>query len=647
MEEYEVSIAKIYILRYQLILGKACYIFSPDETDGLAQRPSKRRKTEPVQASKPHTDLPFVPLLRGREVPKNVKSRFEALKALWTPREAIVDVDEKICTVLLVARPDNGISASLLEAIVRGANKEGRTISANLSSSSSTNLKSVLKSINQLATTQGNEEPVGSPQVGIQYSVFGKPTDVARLQESRRMNYDLEILYTHAKLSKNAIQCLRGKEFGLEDVYIEALLAALLTPSPVRGIIQGCQSTDAKTVWLGPVFSRMIVDRQKEYIQSSFSFTQALKLAYMSHFFSNPLSSALASRDSVESWQEDHMEAVRNLPSFRRYCETLLVEKDHCLVRTLLDNDSILKQTVKSGLRKCGEALRNITSAVNTLYNIHSRLTRDSSIWFDAYILAMSNRLADSDLLNSSLSSLKKVQSYKMLEILDVLVEDRTLPPEIKSCHESLSQLTEETAPARPSGLRSGYDIQHANLRTTVVAQRVELSKHATTVTLQEVMYTKIVDRLDQALQSYFQGSLINPKDLFLHEIFVYDLPSPHRDVFNPRTRFAIERALSSPHDYLGNECCDDTSEGLSASQPATAILYQLYLESGSLINTADLWSAFWIIVGNEDAEDEEQEHQRALALFSRALAELKYLGMVKHSRKKADHLTKLSWKGL
>lgn len=36
-----------------------------------------------------------------------------------------------------------------------------------------------------------------------------------------------------------------------------------------------------------------------------------------------------------------------------------------------------------------------------------------------------------------------------------------------------------------------------------------------------------------------------------------------------------------------------------------------------------------------------------ARALFSRALAELKYLGMIKSSRKKADHVAKLLWKGL
>lgn len=34
-------------------------------------------------------------------------------------------------------------------------------------------------------------------------------------------------------------------------------------------------------------------------------------------------------------------------------------------------------------------------------------------------------------------------------------------------------------------------------------------------------------------------------------------------------------------------------------------------------------------------------------ALFSRALAELKYMGMIRNSRKKADHIAKLSWKGL
>lgn len=40
-------------------------------------------------------------------------------------------------------------------------------------------------------------------------------------------------------------------------------------------------------------------------------------------------------------------------------------------------------------------------------------------------------------------------------------------------------------------------------------------------------------------------------------------------------------------------------------------------------------------------------DYEKLRALFSRALAELKYMGMIKNSRRKADHLAKLQWNGL
>jgi origin recognition complex subunit 3 len=95
---------------------------------------------------------------------------------------------------------------------------------------------------------------------------------------------------------------------------------------------------------------------------------------------------------------------------------------------------------------------------------------------------------------------------------------------------------------------------------------------------------------------------------LFLSEVFMYDLKSPHTEVFQPKPRFAVERALASPHDYLGCECCsgvDGNPAALSATQPATAIVYQMYLESGTLINVSDLWSAFNAIAGDGTEENE------------------------------------------
>ena len=147
-------------------------------------------------------------------------------------------------------------------------------------------------------------------------------------------------------------------------------------------------------------------------------------------------------------------------------------------------------------------------------------------------------------------------------------------------------------------------------------------------------------------LERYFKAVFIDPKSLLFHEVFIYDLKSPHREVFTPRPRHAIERALAAPHDYLDCNCCapgkdDGDEQTLSASQPATAILYQLYLESGSLINASDLWQAFQAVVGDERTGEQD------IALFQRALADMKYLGMMKNTRKRVDHVQKCAWKAL
>lgn len=118
---------------------------------------------------------------------------------------------------------------------------------------------------------------------------------------------------------------------------------------------------------------------------------------------------------------------------------------------------------------------------------------------------------------------------------------------------------------------------------------------------------------------------------------------------------------------------------------PVTSILYKLYLESGPLINTFDLWNAFYSIIGHGGEEEEEEEggaeeedgkaaagagaagasgsghggggngteastgmdKNKAQALFYRGLAEMKALGFIRSSKKKTDHLAKLAWKGL
>ena len=56
------------------------------------------------------------------------------------------------------------------------------------------------------------------------------------------------------------------------------------------------------------------------------------------------------------------------------------------------------------------------------------------------------------------------------------------------------------------------------------------------------------------------------------------------------------------------------------------------------------MWNVFQAVIRVEEQEENEERENELLALFYRALAELKYLGMIKNSRKKADGLRKLMW---
>lgn len=255
---------------------------------------------------------------------------------------------------------------------------------------------------------------------------------------------------------------------------------------------------------------------------------------------------------------------------------------------------------------------------------------------------AVAGELRNSSTVQDVLVAVRKLDSEGLSKFLTALQSCEVNAPDFQGYQEELAVLVKSQGSAGP--LRSKYDDQNATVKTTIFEQRVGLSKTKAQLSEQDAQYTKLVERCYEALDGYLAQNLINPQELFLNEIFVFDLKKPLKDTFVPRARFAIERALSSPFDYLIS-ASDNVEGNLSARQPETAILYQLYLESGSLVNVYDLWRAFYTMIGGE--EGESCDERSALTLFYRALSELKALGMVKGSRKKIDHVSKSAWKGL
>ncbi|WEW58502.1 Origin recognition complex subunit 3 [Emydomyces testavorans] len=683
---------------------QSVYIYKPagnPKTDDQQLR--KRRKLTHV--SEEHTqneELPFVPLLDGKEDATLVKHRYAAFKNFWSGQSqriqrilhevdsmAVVNLTEFVkqatpencegripCGMITLGSNISSISG-LLDRLRERVQGDGIADVAVLESGDASNLKNVLKTLIRtiLANMEGEAADVDfrSDRLGPKLLAYdlellhgyvqqnkgqkivvvfkdseafdhGVMSDLISLLWSWHDRIPLVLLFgvatsvdlLEARLPRSTVNMLHGKCFDIRD-----------PGDSVKRIFLELETHPDSTLWLGHGVSKLLLERSEDHFQNPERFGSSLKYTYMTHFFANPLAVLLSEGICETDFQPELCEAVRNIPSFHRgvlmresHAQTLLEDGNSAAVQKLLDDNKFLAREALKYVKKGQEMTRRICSCLESLKVVlESVKTIKAPSLSDLVILALGGKLYASKIIGDMLSAINKLRSDSFESLLAALVG--VFP----SADDLLDELRTLLAAKKGSELlRTRYDDSRVTHKTTLVAQRLKLSKAKAKLSEEETKYTKIVDHLHMAFRQYLLNSLIDPTDLFMHEVFLYDFRSPVRDTFTPRPRFIVERALSSPSDYLAFD--SDTIFGnLSASQPATALVYQLYLESGALVNIYDLWRAYYAITGGED--DENCDERAALTLFYRAVSELKMMGMVKPSRRKTDHLAKLSWMGL
>jgi len=471
----------------------------------------------------------------------------------------------------------------------------------------------------------------------------------------------------HEKLPKATIRMMQGDKFDVERA--EECLAQVFNDA-VLG--------DKSILRLGSSVCDLLMERQRNHTQSIQTFMSALKYAYMSHFYANPLSIILGFLDNADGLSEvlsdEHIEAIRNLPSFRRYrassyarvlantrsryIESKLEDRHSKEVRALVNDNSCLRSFVVTSAAKCHSYAIQLGNAVEILEFSRTCLSSSTSRTprYELLPRVLTGELhAESPMIRGLLLSIKKMNSTSLLHLISA-ISTTIMAPKLDAIKSEVEVLVSKT-----SVLTSEFDVASSSLRSTAVSKKIQLNAHKSGLTKNDALYSQLVQRVHDIFLEYFATTLEGVEHVFLHEVFFYDLVSPHKDVFAPRARATVERALSRPVDYLGCECCELTQEEKEAgedgtmkgSHPPTSIVYQLYLEGGALINGFDLWSAFKSVINGEDADDDGHEAGKkvdeatAQALFYRSVAEMKFLGFVKQTRKRVDHLQKLAWKGL
>lgn len=555
------------------------------------------------------------------------------------------DECSSIPSAIISAGPSIASHATLFQHICKKITSSSNSTFVPVTASGAPNLKTLLKNIIQKATSSEAYQDDEDDELPLQPAV----------KQPRLLNYDLQILCNwveergaskvvvafqdcealdgallssvielfscwidripfvllfgiatsienfQAKLTRRAARCIDGQQFDTvkAESALERVFATIHTPET--------------RLWLGPGLCTALLRRQTDHMQSLHAFVDSVQYAYMTAFYANATTQLLGESASIDSVSPGFFEALRNLPSFREHASSLLDEQRAPLVRSLLESDNDLFVYAQNEISSGRESLSGILGAVDVLHAIQSCLpnlqqTLRSSLVVDS----LDGRLADSSWIRNLMLSVRRASSNFLNSMLERLIKlsHSELHP---TCERLLADLKEllHSQGSEAAPLRSEEDLKNSTLRTTIVAKKVELSKAKSTLTKGDAAYSSLLRRFSDALDGYLNSTLIDPKTLVFHEIFIYDLKSPHRDVFTPKPRFAVERALASPNDYLNCECCapkpgEEEESTLSATQPATAILYQLYLESGAIINVSDLRSAFVTIVGGEERDESE-----------------------------------------
>jgi origin recognition complex subunit 3 len=713
-EDDEVHVAED---EYDASAHQGCYIFRASEAEAITadSRPKKRRK---ISNSK-HVDtrLPSFPkLLSGRENELSTKLRQAIFERLWNAQQSEIDEiiaepshifiesiaqfvrnasrsesEAKLPTGLVVVGKDSGAQQRLLHQWQGDKRTKASEYLIQLDHNQAANIHSALKSIIRSV---------------ISYSL-GQEGYAEFLTKHKRlipMNFDLELLQRFAEqqdVEKVVISVLDVEAFDivvlsdmmsmlaswtdripfvlligisttveLFEARLPKSVIGLLKPqefdlsghafNPMYKIFMATQQATASDgmLWLGPAAANALLERSQEQETTPEMFGRIVKYTYMSHFFANYLSILADPNQELDKHTESLVcEAARNTPSFMDFVETILATSTtdsarKIEVENLLSNNQNLMNSIRTHVAEGQDKMQKHYAAVTFLKEMILSLRYATTVQGQVppeYDSTTSSAVAD-DIFEASVIALAGPDA------VEIILENL-------SFHDTLEKLSADTF----------YNFLSSNCDTEILplvnSRALKSLQHRTKALLpadstDSTTYRTILTTFTTLLTTSLKTHLIDPTTLPFHEIFIYNSKTPLTQVFAPAPRYAIERALDRPSDYLGCECCNintNNESNSSANQPPTSILWKLWCEAGSVVNARDLWEAFrGAMILRDQSQDENQEKEgeeeegeasekRVLALFYRSLAELQMLGMVKMSKRKpgVEFLAKITWRGM
>ncbi|KAH8304530.1 hypothetical protein KR059_011778, partial [Drosophila kikkawai] len=411
------------------------------------------------------------------------------------------------------------------------------------------------------------------------------------------------------------------------------------------------------------------------YDFSIHGFIQGFKFCLMEHFFAGN-AFALCTDYSralgrIKHLSHDDMESIRRLPSFRPYVEQI---NDCKRIIAVLTDDDYLKKKLPQLLRDCMLHFLLFRSALEFLTELVGDLPRHplGKLRRELYVNCMNKPitatpeykecwqmlgfLSKDEFVGKVTRCLDRTEQFLAEEISPLELGGACVDgmrPQLQAIRQALDDVAKGTtvSPETAGTMRpNAPNLAQVTSRHELQAQLLQRSKEdkdraqppatALQKTLQ-LIETHLVRGHLRALQDA-------PP---IHELFVFsDIATVRRNIIGA-PRAALHTALNNPHFYMQCRCCElqDQSQ-LVSTLPDLSVVYKLHLECGRMINLFDWLQAFRsVVIGGEQDDGVENAAQEQIdpqiqARFTRAVAELQFLGYIKMSKRKTDHATRLTW---
>ncbi|KAJ3322102.1 Origin recognition complex subunit 3 [Boothiomyces sp. JEL0866] len=350
-------------------------------------------------------------------------------------------------------------------------------------------------------------------------------------------------------------------------------------------------------------------------------FRNSVKYCLMSYCFGNPLVGLLEL--PYESFDKTLFDLVRMLHSFKTFVngeiKSISEEESKMKIKHLLTDDKVLFDWIKEKTRELRHYIRDFNNAIlvfekmQSLFSTNS-LKRPTRI---LYLDALKSNLGDTDYCKSCLLLLRKLQLPVLKQFLldcSLIVHDKSgfldIIDEIPEV-----DLIEVEQEDEKYIIKEGLKRVRQELSSTRKRNQLDLSFSL----FEEKPDEQILSKIITFLSNYFTENLKAYSGIVLNELLFFD--SNVNKAVKAEPRAVIQTALKYPQMYI-NTIVD------------TNILYKLYLECGRLINLQDWFEAFKILCKHDNIE----------ARFLKGVNELQFLGFIKSTNRKTDHVQRLTW---